>query len=223
MTSTTNIYCVYFTVYRGNKLPMFYIGSSNIIKINNGYHGSVKSKTYKQMWENEIENNPHLFKTKIISIHNTRQEALDKEHKLQKQLNVVKSTMYVNMALATKNGFFGRNTSKENHPLWGRKGMNNPKFGKKCKSMSKNGRENISKNHADCSGSKNSRAIKWKLTSPDNNEYVITGTLKQFCKEHKLGNQLLRQNLGKTINQRPRSCTHWLSKNTVGWKLEKLS
>ena len=61
-----NIYCTYLTVYSGNKLPPFYIGSSSIDIINNGYRGSVSSKEYKQIWKTELKNNSHLFKIMII-------------------------------------------------------------------------------------------------------------------------------------------------------------
>jgi hypothetical protein len=45
--SSTNIFCTYLTIYSGNKLPMFYIGSSTVKKVVSGYHGSVSSKIYK--------------------------------------------------------------------------------------------------------------------------------------------------------------------------------
>jgi hypothetical protein len=101
------MFCVYLTSYKGNKLPPFYIGSSSIIKIETGYHGSVTSKRYKKVWNYEIKNNPHLFKTIIISKHDTRKQALEKEMKLQESLNVVHSPMYINRSLAKPNGFFG--------------------------------------------------------------------------------------------------------------------
>ena len=44
------MYCVYLTVYSGNLLPMFYIGSSSVKKIQNGYCGSISSKKYKNVF-----------------------------------------------------------------------------------------------------------------------------------------------------------------------------
>ena len=114
------IYCTYLTSYLGNKLPQFYIGSSSIDKIENGYHGSVKSKKYQKIWNDEIQHNQHLFKTKIISIHNSRHEALLKEKDLQVKLNAVKSPMYINESLAQINGFFGRDVSGKNNPAYNR-------------------------------------------------------------------------------------------------------
>lgn len=99
------MYCVYITFYRGNKMPQFYIGSSSIDKVNSGYRGSVSSREYKQIWLSELEYNPELFCTKIISKHNTRIEALLKEEKLHKHLNVQHNSMYINKARAS--GCFG--------------------------------------------------------------------------------------------------------------------
>ena len=92
----SSIYCTYLTTYSGNKLPMFYIGSTSITKIRNGYKGSVSSKEYKQIWEKELKENPHLFKTKIITLHSDRKLATEKENYFHIKMNVVKSTLYLN-------------------------------------------------------------------------------------------------------------------------------
>ena len=136
--SSQNIYCVYLTIYRGNKLPPFYIGSTSISKIQKGYKGSVSSKQYKNLWDFEIKNNQHLFKTKIVSYHKTRQEALEKEFILHTKLNVVKNILYINKSTAKKNGFFGMDVSGKNNPMYGksrndssiRMKTNNPMFDK---------------------------------------------------------------------------------------------
>ena len=60
------MYCVYLTTYKGNKLPPFYIGSTQVVQVERGYHGSVRSKKYEMMWKSELINNPHLFKTGFI-------------------------------------------------------------------------------------------------------------------------------------------------------------
>lgn len=95
-------FCVYLTIYAGNKLPPFYIGSSNINNICAGYCGSVKSRRYGNMWKCELANNRKLFKTKIISVHLTREEAFLKEEKLHRQLKVITNTMYINMTYANR-------------------------------------------------------------------------------------------------------------------------
>ena len=91
------MYCVYLTIYKGNKLPPFYIGSTSIEKIYKGYKGSVESKKYGKIWKNEIKNCSDLFCVKIISVHNTREEAYDKELKFLKHLKIQNNELYVNI------------------------------------------------------------------------------------------------------------------------------
>lgn len=112
------MYCVYLTTYLGDALPPFYIGSSSIEKIENGYKGSVLSKRWKNIWNDEIKNNPQLFRVEIIKTFHTRQEATNYEHDYQKKHDVVNSEKYANMAYATKNGFFGRDVSGSNNPMY---------------------------------------------------------------------------------------------------------
>jgi hypothetical protein len=127
------IYCVYLTTYRGNKLPPFYIGSSSIDRITKGYHGSVLSKKYSDIWKTELRINPHLFKTQIISKHTNRKEALAKENYIQKTLNVIKSPLYINQAIAQINGYAGHDVSGVCNPMYGQghkvKGMKNGRYG----------------------------------------------------------------------------------------------
>ena len=112
----STMYVTYLTIYTGNKLPMFYIGSSTENKILNGYHGSVSSKEYKNIWKNELKNNPNLFKTKIITKHNSDKESRLKELFFQEKLKVISSNLYINKSYARPNGFFGMDTSGEKHP-----------------------------------------------------------------------------------------------------------
>jgi hypothetical protein len=119
MTSTNTYiqsYVVYHITYSGDKLPSKnnsnitpsnYIGSTSIEQINNGYMGSVASKMYKSIWDSELKGNLHLFKIKIISYHDTRPDATHKELQVQKLFNVVKNPLFVNMAYAQPNGYFG--------------------------------------------------------------------------------------------------------------------
>jgi hypothetical protein len=98
-------YCTYLTVYKGSSLPPFYIGSTSVKRIKDGYRGSVRSFKYLETWNNELNNNPELFETKIISLHNTRKDALEKENYFHKKLEVVKNNLYINQAMAS--GCFG--------------------------------------------------------------------------------------------------------------------
>lgn len=102
-TSETNqsLYCVYLTIYRGNKLPPFYIGSTSIDKISCGYRGSVTSKEYKNIWLSELKLNPHLFTSVVIASFPSRQEAYDKEDQIQRTLRVIGNPLYINRSYAT--------------------------------------------------------------------------------------------------------------------------
>lgn len=124
----SNHFCVYLTCYRGNKLPPFYIGSSSVERVKNGYKGSVQSKKYKQTWNKELKENPHLFSTKIICTHKTRKEALSKEDFLQRSLNVVDSLLYINLSFAQKEGCFGLKSQKNRNPV-SENGKKNMKLG----------------------------------------------------------------------------------------------
>lgn len=109
-------YCTYMTTYLGDKMPKFYIGSTSVKKILTGYHGSVSSKKFKNIWKNELRTRPELFTTEIIGSYSTRKAALDAELSLQITLDVVKNRHFINEALACPNGFFGRSVSGEDHP-----------------------------------------------------------------------------------------------------------
>ena len=166
-----SIYRVYLTVYRGSLLPPFYIGSSSQRRLDSGYRGSVKSARYKETWQKELRDNPHLFKTVVVGRkYPTREEATAAERRLQLALNVVKSEMYINQSIAAKNGCFGRDVSGALHPLYGR-------------GHTAEARRNISTNHADCSGSKNSMAKTFVLISPHGEKYEVTGEFRKKCAE----------------------------------------
>jgi hypothetical protein len=123
-----SIYCVYLTTYRGSKLPPFYIGSSSVEKVKNGYHGSVASKQFKDTWRDELKSSPSLFSTKIITTHLDRKEATLKERQLQKNLNVVKNSLYINQSFAAYDSFTDRDQRGKNNPMYGssRCGAENP-------------------------------------------------------------------------------------------------
>lgn len=104
-------HCVYLITYHGNKLPMFYIGKGMIKRIEDGYMGSVASQEYRKIWEDELENNRHLFRLQIVKKFETDLEAKQCEERLQRKLNVIQSSMYVNMAFSS--GVFGISPSAE--------------------------------------------------------------------------------------------------------------
>ena len=151
-----DIYCVYLTTYSGNKLPPFYIGSSSLKRINNGYKGSVCSNEYKFIWKSEIEHNPNLFKTFIISTHIDRKEAYLKEQKLQKSLKVVESNLYINKGYALERN---DNTGKV---------------------LSREWKEKISKSSKGKSKSESTKQKMKKSKSPEHNKKVSEAKLKMI-------------------------------------------
>jgi len=111
-------FVTYITFYKGNKLPPWYIGSTYEEKINKGYNGTVTSKDFKDIYKLEQKQNKHLFKTKILSYHETREEAYIEELRLQLKHKVVNNPKYFNKSYANKN--FGKNQEKENNSMFGR-------------------------------------------------------------------------------------------------------
>jgi len=212
------IYCTYLTTYLGNKLPPFYIGSSSVEKIQNGYKGSVSSKLYKTIWDSEVKTNPHLFKTIIISIHNSSEDARCRELKFHLHFKVVNSCMYANRALAKPNGFHGSNVQKQNHPRWGDHHTTESKIkiGLKNKGktphnkgvpMSESMKQRISNtkklnprpahnkgktmNYSKDALNNMCRAKTWCITHPTGTTEIIKN-LRNFCKENSLDERAMR-------------------------------
>jgi hypothetical protein len=111
-------YCIYLTIYSGAKLPKRYIGSSSVNRVVNGYNGTITSRTYREVYKQEQIDNKHLFKTRILAKFNTREEALTAEKELQMKYAVHKSELYMNMAIAVPNGFFGMSQCGDKHPMY---------------------------------------------------------------------------------------------------------
>jgi len=118
--SSDTTYCTYLVTYSGDKLPTFYIGSTSTKNIYNGYFGSVSSKKWKQIYRDELLKSPEKFKIKILETFASRKEALEAELKLHIENDVVKSSQFINEALATINGFFGRPMNGEKNPMHGK-------------------------------------------------------------------------------------------------------
>lgn len=112
-------YIAYLTIYSGDKLPPFYIGSTSLDKHLEGYNGTVLSKKYKAIYQKEQHEHRELFDSIVINEFDTREEATDCERYYQKQMNVVRSKLFFNMAIAAPDGCFGMDTAGVNHPLYG--------------------------------------------------------------------------------------------------------
>jgi len=110
---TQKPYCVYITIYSGENLPPFYIGSKDTLSVENGYFGSVSSQRFSKIWKQELTQFSHLFDILIISYHDTRAEAFNEEELIQRKLKVVESELFINEAYAKK-GF--SNLNKKHSP-----------------------------------------------------------------------------------------------------------
>lgn len=214
------IYCTYLTIYSGNKLPPFYIGSTSTDKISKGYKGSVRSKMYKDVWEYETKHNPSLFRVVVLSIHNNRKHALVKENYFQKKLDVVKNPLYANRSYAQINGSHG---APNGPTCYGRVGTKHPMYGKRPHNFGKTTPEHIkqkiSSNHHDVSGANNPRALTYQLISPSGIVHTVCGELESFCKQHFLGIALLKKHKGSIVPILSKHATSPMSRNTIGWKL----
>jgi len=102
-------FCVYLIVYSGNKLPPFYIGSTNKNKLRNGYLGSVRSKKYKNILDEEKTLDITQFKSFLISEHTTREEAFISEQLWQVHFDVLKDDRFYNQAIANTKLFSSTN------------------------------------------------------------------------------------------------------------------
>lgn len=82
-------------------------------------------------------------------------------------------------------GFGGRKHTEEAKKKISEKvaGKNNPRYGVKLSQETKN---KISQNRAPKFGKDNPNSKTWKITSPENKEYVIVGALKEFCKSQNI-------------------------------------
>lgn len=219
--------CVYLTIYYGNKMPMFYIGSSTVESVKfKGYHGSVRSKIYKHIWKLELNKNPHLFKTVILSTHSSRKEATKREEFIQRKLNVIKNPLYINKSYACKNGVFGKVMSGDSHIFYKKKGKDVPWYGLKRSEQSK-------KNYSESKkGSKNPSACEYKIY--DNNDTLIISfkgnfkenmshickdmtTINAFIKSYKTNKKLEYKRNGKTG-----PFPTW-NKEFEGWHAERIA
>lgn len=113
------MFVVYLTMYSGNKLPKWYIGYTTYSNIKNGYTGSVCSKKWSDIYYRELDENKHLFKTRILSRHETRIDAVEEENRIQHKHNVVISKKYFNESYAI-DGCFTRDKSGELNPMYGK-------------------------------------------------------------------------------------------------------
>jgi len=205
-------YIVYITHYKGDKLPPFYIGSSYEEKVLKGYNGSIRSKKWSSIYKKEQKENKHLFKTKILSYHETREEALKEELRLQKKHLVVKNKKYFNESYAQVNGFFGRCISGKDHPMYGRKHSDEQKRKwskeRKGNKLSQETKDKLSKARKGILKGPLSQEIKDKLSKAHKGNKLSQETKDKISKAHKgkifkeeTKNKLKSKAIGKNNSQ----------------------
>jgi len=187
-------FCTYLTTYHGNKMPIFYIGRSTVERVKQGYRGSVSSRLYKSIWIKELNDCPHLFSTKILTLHSTKQEAAEQEEWFHKSLQVHKNTLYINQATGAgtfladtageKNFWYGKDRSGKRNPMYGRKHSDGTK-----ERMSKSGkgkhsqpktdafketmrRHYAGKTYEERFGAEYAKQIKAKMSKPKSEEHI---------------------------------------------------
>ena len=148
-------FCVYLTTYCGNKLPPFYIGSTSIKRVEAGYRGSVNSRCYGIIWKQEQKANPSLFKTTILTKHETRKEAILKERYFHDAFRVHLSPMYINLNLASPNGICGVILYGKDNPAYGKKRPDFSKWIKENRHLQKYTEERRQKVSEQMKGEKN--------------------------------------------------------------------
>lgn len=112
------MYIVYLTIYLGNDMPSYYIGSTTMIQYNKGYLGSVKSKLYRDKFKSARVNSPELFDTVILESLDSRELAFEREKFWQVRVSAHKNPIYINMALAVKDGYCGRTVEGSKNPRY---------------------------------------------------------------------------------------------------------
>jgi hypothetical protein len=203
------MYVCYLIKYKGDKLPPFYIGSTSLKNLINGYRGSITSKKFKKIFKDELKNNFKLFEYEIISKHETRIEALKAELEKQIELDVVNSVNYFNESLASIDGMFGRDVKGELNPMYGKKHSKDTKEKIKIKrgiekryNLTDEHKEIISKTHKDKIVSDETKELisknrKGKNSGIDNPMYG-----KQHTEETR--NKISESSIGKVITDETR-------------------
>lgn len=156
------IYCTYIIVYTGNKLPPFYIGSTSLDKIHNGYMGTVSSKQYRSLYKQELQLNRHLFTAHILTLHETRKQALERENKFHRSLNVINNCLYINKMYASGSGLV---LSGANNPFYGKQHTEKTKA-----TIGRYSKERMTSSRAKQMRSKSSSSFKGKKHSEESNQ-----------------------------------------------------
>lgn len=221
---------------------MIYIGKHTTTNLNDGYQGSgthLGLAIRKYGKEN--------FTTIPIFFSETSDDAFDLESTIVDD-EFVKSTMTYNLKTGGKSGNLSSDVKKRmftpernkaisiklkqnyNSGLSSVKGENNPRFGDNRNYIELYGEDKAKllkqEQSISRSGEGNSRAIKWRFTSPTNIVYDVHGKCKEFCINNNLMISRLKKYLGSSVPSETKQKSRLISSErfsaTIGWKLEKL-
>jgi len=81
--------------------------------------------------------------------------------------------------------------------------------------------DKIKRNHADCSGKRNSRAKKWEVIDPEGKVYLLHGNVKEFCEEYNISYRSFRVQQGRGVIKSSNR-TRWLRRDLTGWEIKQL-
>lgn len=191
--------------------------------------------------------NPGHYKYKVIVSGLSREKAMKLEKRLHEIYKVDKNPHFYNKHIHNSIDFSctpetGKKISQthqkyaakkisESHKrrfkegIASHKGENNPRYNDHRSYKEIHGEEKadtIRKAQSESRrGKGNSRAVTWKFTSPNGEEFLVEGECKKFCKDRNISMRKLKTYLGEVITTCDKP--YDISKNTVGWKLEKIS
>lgn len=135
----------------------------------------------------------YTWNTEVLCTAFTKEDALYLEPILIKEHNTVEQGYNTDVGGGSIPIMIGKN-----HPLYG-------------KPRPLEVRNKISANHAECGGANNSNAKTFVLTDNQGRDYKVTGVLKRFCKEHKLGYSTVCRQLLTGVKPQ--------TGNFVGWEI----
>lgn len=103
-TDSEKEWAVYLIEYSGEDLPRFYVGFVRTIRlIEEGYHGSLTSQRWAELWHSTWQSNPELFKRTVLITTDEMSEASDIETRILDRYDARHNDLFANMT----NGFGG--------------------------------------------------------------------------------------------------------------------
>jgi hypothetical protein len=207
-------------------MPMFYLGSTSLSNIKNGYIGSVSSKMFRDIWLKEKQDSKELFKVYVISEHTTREAAYDKETSLQIKRNCIHSSMYINRSIANKKFSNAGTTLTKEHCAKISAKLTGRIVSQKTKDLQS--RQRCGGSHAPHSkatilkmrlaklGKLRSEETKQKLKKPKENAAVINSIWGKLSK-----NPLILDNFGD-YKSFATFVKHWILDGNVRFRLTKM-